>query len=267
MKSLQIIFCVLLILFWGCTSKMVVQKKSDFNFDVCNATYKGKPLPFDKPLSEWIKIFGKYDRLINEHNYVWDSLGIYLRKSNFTKNGTLKGTEEPDYIRICFVNLNSPIGQSGKLEFGSKYQTIFGKILRRSENNNYYVYVENEPLIPIGDDSLKYQYPLKTYNDTVIVDGGIITRNMSLKEVNNNRIAINGNRKYGYWDKDFDWKDERGSTSVKSGQFAVLGKEGEKSKCGIEKEFYYLTTLRYTEGVLEYIKIEKVEKGKSMYWD
>jgi hypothetical protein len=266
MKYLIIIFGYLFILCSSCNSKKVINKKYEFDFDLCHASYKGMPIPFDKPLSEWVVFFGKYDRCIDDFSYVWDSLGILLKKSNFSKKGKLNNKENPDELFICFTNLNSALGKAGKLEFGSKYNTIFGQIIRRNEKGEYQVYWENKPTEPVGDDSLKHKYPLKTYKDTVIVKGAIVANNMSLKEVNNYRTQVKGNETFGYWDRDGNWKNERGSTNVKTGQFIDFSIDGEKSPCGLAEKYYYQTTLRYTEGVLEYVKVERIAKGKSMYW-
>ena len=45
-------------------------------------TYKGQDLPLGKPVTEWEKIFGKYDRTAREGRaFIWDRLGIAVLAS------------------------------------------------------------------------------------------------------------------------------------------------------------------------------------------
>jgi hypothetical protein len=239
----------------------------EFDFDLCNTTFNGKVLPFDQPLAEWVKVLGKYDRSINNFHYIWDSLGVVLSKSNFSKNGTLKNKENPDELLIFYQNLKSPLWQAKKLEYANGYQIgLIGDVLRRNQLGEYEIYAVGDISKPLGNDSLKYVYPIKVHSKPVFVDSSLINGGMSLSEVNDNRSDLDIESEFGYWDKDSDWKDERGSTKVKTGQFCIFSIDGEKSKCGLEKNHYYLTTLRYSEGILEYVKVEKVTKGFSRYW-
>lgn len=263
MKFSTILLQFLFICVYSCTQKQQKQIKTDFEIDVCNAIYKDKPIPFDKPINDWVELFGKYDRCIDDFYYVWDSLGITLVKSNFSKNGTVNIEENPDALFINFENLSSTTLEDNKLEFSSP---VVRKILRRNERNEYYVYAQNELYIPLGNDSLHYQYSTSIYPNTVLIDGSIVSGGMSLKEVNNYRTQIKGNGKMGYWDRDGDWKSERGSTNVKTGEFIDFDRNGKNSECGLTKNYHYQPTLRFTEGILEYIKVEKVVKGKSTYW-
>jgi hypothetical protein len=262
MKYLLFIFLKTLIFLSSCSQKMLSPKKCDFDFDLCHATYKGKPIPFDKPLSEWVQFFGNYDRSIEGISYVWDSIGITLMKSNFSKNGRYNSKENPDELYIFFTNCNSQLGKDRKLEF--TFFSNHGQIIRLNEKGDYYVYTGSE--IPAGTyDSLEYEYPIKTYKDTVRVNGAIVANGMSLKEVNEYRTKVKGNDTFGYW-KGGKENSRRGSTDVKTGQFIDFDIAGKKSPCGIAEEYYYQSSLRYTEGVLEYVKVEKIAKGKSMYW-
>ena len=67
---------------------------------------------------------------------------IYLRKSDFSGMRGVATEEEPDYICIVFVNLQSPIGQAGKLEWADDYES-FEHILKRNADGGY-VYSEEE---------------------------------------------------------------------------------------------------------------------------
>ena len=81
----------------------------------------------------------------------------------------------------------------------------------------------------------------------------------------NKNTQAKGNETFVYWKGGKD-NSRRGATDVKTGQFIDFDIDGEKSPCGIAEQYYYQTTLRYTEGMLEYIKVERIAKGKSMYW-
>ena len=267
MKYLIFICLNMLIFFCNCSQKIASPQKCDFNFDLCHATYKGKPIPFDKPLSEWVKLFGKYDRNIRNFSYVWDSIGITLEKSNFSENGKYNNKENPDYLYIFFTNLNSPLGQASKLELGSDYES-YEHIIQRNEEGGDVISEALKKAIKEGVDKdpiTNYVYPIKTYKDTVSVNVAIVANGMSLKEVNNYRTQIKGNETFGYWNGG-KGNSRRGATDVKTGQFLVFDMHGEKSSCGIAEQYYYQTTLRYTEGIMEYIKVERIAKGKSMYW-
>ena len=222
MKYLLFIFFNTLIFLSSCCQKMPSPKKCDFDFDLCNATYKGKPIPFDKPLSEWVKLFGNYNRSIDSFSYVWDSIGITLEKSNFSKNGKYNTKEQPDELYIFFANCNSPLKKAGKLEF--TFAHIFRQIIRRNEKGNYYTLAEN--VLPDGvDDCLEFVYPIKAFNDTVRVNGAIVSNSMSLTEVNNYRTRVKGNETFGYWKGGKD-NSRRGATDIKTGQFVDFDIDG-----------------------------------------
>ncbi|WP_315047155.1 hypothetical protein [Capnocytophaga sputigena] len=59
---------------------------TDFQITECSALYKGKPLPFGKPIEEWEKIFGKVSRKKYECVYIWDDLGIAIENSTTTNS-------------------------------------------------------------------------------------------------------------------------------------------------------------------------------------
>ena len=90
------------------TSKKETVQETDFYISEHTITYKNKDLPFDKPVTEWVKIFGKYNRVYQTSVYIWDDLGIYVSESD--KNNNI------DELHIFFMNLDSPLGQIGKLE-------------------------------------------------------------------------------------------------------------------------------------------------------
>ena len=90
-------------------------------------TYKGQDLPLGKPVTEWEKIFGKYDRIVERGMvFVWDSLGIAVEASwgdDDPKRGKGDWFQKTPtgYFYICFVNLDSPLAQKERLEEACLY--------------------------------------------------------------------------------------------------------------------------------------------------
>lgn len=260
-------------LLFGCNQTQVIPQKNDFTFDLCNATYKGNPIPLNKPIEEWVKLFGRYDRIIDGYYFIWDSLGITLAKfNNYDPKEPKDNDKAPDQLLICFVNTTSPFSKENKYDNGVNKLELDAhfrdndSVYIKNSNNNYEIYKPNFNDPNYFFDPFLYPYPIKAYIDTVIVDGGVISGGMTLKEINKYRTQIKDNGKFVLWRKGIDWHNETGSTTIKTGEFIDTKKEKKESRCGIEQGFFYYTFLRYTEGVLEYIKIEKVVKKKSIYW-
>ena len=165
------------------------------------------------------------------------------------------------------------MAQAGKFEFarGRKSLQFIENELKEAEidfleKDRAYIVNLNEK----GDHAPKnYPYPMRSvYKDTLLIDGVALYRGMTLKQYNQQRALVDDAGKIGYWDKDGDLVQERASTTVRTGEFMSYGdQEFEKSVCGKSENFYYFVTYRFTERVLEYVKIQKVEKGKSFYWD
>ena len=90
-------------------------------------TYKGQDLPLGKPVTEWEKIFGKYDRTAREGRaFIWDKLGIAVLASwgdDDPKRGKGDWFQKTPtgYFYICFVNLDSPLAQKERLEEACLY--------------------------------------------------------------------------------------------------------------------------------------------------
>ena len=78
MKTLKIIALLFYItLAVQCQNKKETQKMdTDFIINTQKVIYKDIELPFGKPLKEWIKILGKYDRRTYRGILIWDKIGL-----------------------------------------------------------------------------------------------------------------------------------------------------------------------------------------------
>ena len=82
--------------------------------DSCGITIKGKKLEVGVPIDDWIKVLGKPSRVVG--HFVWDDLGIGVSNDNNSEKIV-------DALFIYFLNLDSPEGQAGLLNFGSEYES------------------------------------------------------------------------------------------------------------------------------------------------
>lgn len=124
-KKNTIYFIFLLFLLMSCTENKAQKKdvpKADFSLSDCGGTYKGKPLPFGKPIEEWEKLFGKPTRKQYDVVFIWDNLGVMIWNMKTTKDDKYSPDYEirkHDQLYIFFSNLESPVGQKGKLKFAN----------------------------------------------------------------------------------------------------------------------------------------------------
>src|SRR4051812_8617992 len=113
----QLVILLLSTMLMQCqSSKKESMPETDFYVSEHSITYKNQELPFGKSVTEWVKIFGKYNRVYQTSIYIWDDLGIYVSESD--KNSTI------DELHIFFMNLDSPLGQMGKLEQAKGRETL-----------------------------------------------------------------------------------------------------------------------------------------------
>lgn len=245
------------------TPKKMKAIPTDFVLTEHSVLYKNQELPFGKPIGNWVKLFGKYDRVYNTSIYVWDDLGIcakvYWGEKAFTTSITNQQIEkralnEPiSELHIFFMNLDSPLGQSGKLTHALGRKSINFVKSEHEEggsvmNDDYYAFLEN-------DERAKkhYIYPYHIYSDTVNVDGAMISAGMNVADINQQRKAL-GIDPIRYFDADMNYKAEHGSlTTTSNGYFShLLGFDNNDNK---EEEDFYNILYRQTEGELEYIRI------------
>ncbi|PQL93767.1 DUF7738 domain-containing protein, partial [Apibacter adventoris] len=223
---------------------------TEFTITPCQITYKGKEFPLGKPLDAWIQLLGTYSRHTGR-GYVWDSLGIAI-------NDWEANHEYVKELYIFFVNLDSKVGQAGKLQFAWNEYYILSKeeeesLLKSTIRNKPYT---QEELDQSREKMLKkkpdYIYPFTPYTQTVNLQGAPVKSGMSLEEVNKERSKIKGLEKMGYWDNDGDWSWDSGSTTIKTGEFR---EQKDHSSICPNQDYWYYITLRYSEGELEYLKI------------
>ncbi len=256
----------------SCYSPKTIAKNTDFKFNVCKATYKGKALPFEQPIEEWKNFFGQSPRLLHEsslYRYTWDSIGVFVEKFIDEYDSS---KVSPDELYIFFENLEHPVAQTGKFQFANGRLSLdyivedYKKAQIELTEERFLSIKERKE---IGSDAPKnYPYPMHSvYKDTLLVDDVALYRGITLEQYNKQRALVGGAGKVGYWDRDMDLINERWSTRVETGEFVDFeGPARKEYPCAKNDNYYFLITYRFTEKVLEYIKIQKVEKGKSFYW-
>ena len=211
-------------------------------------TYKGQDLPLGKPVTEWEKIFGKYDRIVEEGMvFVWDKLGIAVQASWGDDNDPKQGKGDwyqktpTEYFYIFFVNLDSPLAQKERLKearlyYGTKY----------------------------GDSPKNYMYPFTTYSKSIDVNGAEVKQGMTISDINKKRKAADL-IPISFLDDNMNWKDEWGSTKTKAdGYFSRYGNR-EDTPYEKSKTPYFHIMFRQTGGEVEYIKIQH-DIGQNYLW-
>ncbi|PQL90954.1 DUF7738 domain-containing protein [Apibacter adventoris] len=244
---------------------------TEFTITPCQITYKGQPLPLGKPFNEWRKKLGNYNRKVKGF-LIWDSLGIavmihwdatrFWKEKNYNTEEFIDSRPVTEFY-IFFMNLDSETGKQGKLQYAWGYYPITAELEKQMTSPNP-EYPDVKPYSKERIARLKeerhpknYIYPYHPYTGTVDFQGAPVKAGMSLSQVNKERSGIQGVDELGYWDKDMNWKDERGSTSVKSGEMIEF--VDDKWRCA-GKDYVYFTSLRYSEGELEYLKVEYLSK-------
>lgn len=257
MKQL-VIFLAISILCLSCGREKKQMINTDFQITECSALYKGKPLPFGKPIEEWEKIFGKVSRKKYECVYIWDDLGIAIQNPTTTNSDPYDPspkTRKYDVLYIFYANLDSPAGRNEKLSFiptdyleamekyGEKYNLTFEEVLDKLN------YQENEGYTNVRILKEFFFLPYNIYDKSVTIDGAEVKAGMSLKEFNKNRRAL-GINMFTFRDVNMNGIDEHGKTEG-NGEF---WDDRRKNFCE-EQGHYILCSLQYSYNALEYIKI------------
>ncbi|MCV9926621.1 hypothetical protein OIU83_03120 [Flavobacterium sp. LS1R49] len=255
----QLVILILSSFFMQCQNfKKEPMLETDFYISEHAITYKNQELPFGKPIAEWEKIFGKYDRKIPYEQYVWDSLGISI-------NSTQKNSEI-DELHIFFMNLDSPLGQMGKLEQAKGRETL-ESIRKRNDYSELYndknIIEEINKNLTIGSDAPKnFIYPFKIYAKPLNIEGTEVKAGMKVSDINKKRAAADL-PVIKYYDADLNAKLEDGSTTTLSnGYFTTFN--GFLTPEEQEKADFYNIMYRQTEGEIEYIRIVH-DKGQEYY--
>ncbi|WP_223605607.1 hypothetical protein [Chryseobacterium sp. OSA05B] len=245
---------------------------TDFQFTECEAYYKGKPLPFGKPIEEWEKLFGKPTRKFDEATFIWDHLGLAIDNGNVTKDQPYDPSFEVrkhDKLLIFYSNLDSPAGQKGKLKFAFERESAAYLINEYKKGNPALLTKELEKKITddrsIGGEmgADHFIYPYTAYKQTVTVDGAEIHAGMSLKELNKNRTAKDLEI-FTFRDDNMNLVDETGTTNGDNGEY---WNDNRKIECPKKQNYYFLNSVQYSGAELEYIKVGyRVQGDESPYF-
>jgi hypothetical protein len=240
------------------TSKKEPMPETDFYISEHTITYKKQELPFGKPVAEWVKIFGKYNRLYQTSVYIWDDLGVYVSESD--KNSTI------DELHIFFMNLDSPLGQMGKLE-EAKGRVSVAFIKEKDKKTGWFTsdkdYADMEKRVTIGSDAPQnFIYPFKIYTKSLNIEGAEVKEGMKVSDINKKRAAADLPA-IKYYDADMNNKHEDGSTTTLSnGYFTTFnGFDNDEERA---KADFYNIMYRQTEGEIEYIRIVH-DKGQEYF--
>lgn len=239
--------------------------QAEFSLSDCGGTYKGKPLPFGKPIEEWEKLFGKPTRKQYDVVFIWDNIGVMIWNMKTTKDDEYSPDYEirkHDQLYIFFSNLDSPVGQKGKLKFANG---------RRSFKDIIDMYERGEGSIPLTNELRqefkteksiggkegpdKYIYPYTTYKKSISIDGALINSGMSLKELNENRKSKDLEI-FSFRDNNLDGVNQWGDTKEEDGEYW----NGTKRDICPTKKTYTINIAQFSSHELEFIKIEFYDK-------
>jgi hypothetical protein len=243
------------------TSKKELKLETDFYISEHTITYKKQELPFGKPVAEWVKIFGKYSRVYHTSVYIWDDLGIYVSESDKNKN--------IDELHIFFMNLDSPLGQMGKLEEAKGRMSV--EFVKERNHKDGWFPEKTDP--DFYTDMLKNEkngsgapenfiYPFKIYAKPLNIEGAEVKAGMKVSDINKKRIEADL-PVIKFYDADLNAKLEDGSTTtLTNGYFTTFS--GFLTPEEQEKADFYNIMYRQTEGEIEYIRIVH-DKGQEYY--
>jgi hypothetical protein len=243
------------------TSKKEPMPETDFYISEHSITYKNQELPFGKPVAEWVKIFGKYNRVYQTSVYIWDDLGIYVSESE--KNNSI------DELHIFFMNLDSPLGQMGKLE-EAKGRMSVNFVKERNHKDEWFpektdpqFYTDLLNTEKKGSKAPKnFIYPFKIYTKSLNIEGAEVKEGMKVSDINKKRAAADL-PVIKYYDADMNNKHEDGTTTTLSnGYFTTFN--GFSNPEEQAKADFYNIMYRQTEGEIEYIRIVH-DKGQEYF--
>lgn len=227
-----------------CQTKKEPMPATDFYISEQKITYKGQDLPFGKPVEEWVKIFGKYDRVlpplgkdgIVRRNYIWDSIGIMIEE-----HGSDKEVKSIPNFYIFFMNLESPLAKEGVLDFAEGYYMNTDK------------------------DSKNYEYPFTIYKKPLNIEGAEVKNGMKILDINQERKSRDL-EPISYIDANMNGKVEEEPEEQANGYFSNYGAKNnpqQQRREGEKKNFYHIM-FRQTSGEVEYIRIVQ-DKGQEYF--
>ena len=231
---------------------MKVEKNIDISkavikIDSCGLYYKGQHLDLGTPISDWEKVLGKPTRDTNLA-FVWDDLGIAIDDwQNEGERGKVAA------IYIFFINLDSPEGKAGQLNYARGWQKFTEEWKMNILNNETHSYKENNRMveeIEEENDPKNFIYPFTTYKGYINLHGFPVGAGMKVAEINSYRKDLPFSGQFGYVDQDIDGVNDSGNTTdTFGGDYRAPGEE-----CKDGRLQYYELTYTAT-GTLEYLKI------------
>jgi hypothetical protein len=257
LKRLIFLFC--LVSFFVQCQKMKTTKQIDISqatikIDSCGLYYKGQRLDLGTQLSEWEKVLGKPSRKFEAYldpfhsgTLTWDDKGIAV--DNFeNSDGTVAS------IRIFFLNLDSPEGKSGQLNYARDW--------KKFDEKNYEPPLPKKMIIELEKENSpkNFIYPFTVYKGYINLHGFPVGAGMKVKEINSYRQGLPFSGLFGYVDDDIDGvNDSRNTKDTFGGDYRAGGTE-----CKDKRLQYYELTYTAT-GALEYLKIgyENIEDFKN----
>ena len=222
-------------------------KDALITIDDCGVLYKGKRLPFGKPLPEWEKALEQ--KCSRPEVGIFDQLGIGISV-----------LEEVSYFYIFFTNLDSPEGKAGQLRFARDWKpwSEREKDLRTKSKDPAITTVVSEERInriKEEEDPRNFFYPFKTYQGVVNVQGAPIKGDMDLQVVNAYREQTKKLDIFTFWDRNVNSKDETLTTEGKNGEyFQITDKE-------CDGKLYHIV-LYFNNYKLEYIEVSNLSKSE-----
>jgi hypothetical protein len=235
------------------------EKKNDLSqtsikIDSCGLYYKGQHLELGTSITDWEKVLGKPSR-DTKLAFVWDDLGIAIDDwQNEDERGKVAA------VYIFFINLDSPEGKAGQLNYASGWMER-----SKEEIDESVKWAQKMKKLPSysSDDDFKiiknqidelyreyYIYPFKTYKGYVNLHGFPVGAGMKVTEINSYRKDLPYSGQFGYVDDDIDGVNDSGNTTETfGGDYRAPGEE-----CKDNRLQYYELTYTAT-GALEYLKI------------
>jgi hypothetical protein len=218
-------------------------KDALITIDDCGVLYKGKRLPFGKPLPEWEKALGQ--KCSRPELGMFDELGVGLTV-----------VEDETIFYIFFTNLDSPEGKAGKLGFALNYESGEHVAARNMEGGKSLITPERVREINQQNAISKkdFFYPFKTYQGVVNVQGAPVKGDMDLQVINAYREQTKKVDIFTFWDRNVNSRDETLTTEGKNGEyFQITDKECDGK--------LYRIVLVFTDYKLEYIRVSHLSKS------
>jgi hypothetical protein len=212
----------------SCQPKKIM-KETEFKISEYEATYNNQKLPFGHPITDWEKVFGKFDRNrksedleIKYSENFWDEKGLKLILDSETDNGMKY------------------------LDYDVKPTSDILHIYFKDVTKNIYV-----------------PYPAKKYySKSFNLDGAEIKTGMTIKQINKNRKDIGLPEFYDFYESqgayiDIFPKHGSGKKTNDDGMYFIDYEETEG------KNRTYKISLFIDENVIEHIEIRAdIHKGK-----